>query len=277
MSFVTKVTGAAMLVALSACASIERAAIPTAQVTDSDWLAFTPGSSEIVDHSAWNAFLSTYRVEGLDGIARLRYAAVTEADLAALESYISALEQVDVAALDRPEQLAYWINLYNAKTVALVLRDYPVNTIRRVDGGLLATGPWNRDVVEVDGRALSLNDIEHTIVRPIWQDARVHYAFNCAALGCPNLIAEAYTGETIDEVLDENARAYVNDPRGFHFEGDRLTASRIYVWFVEDFGGTEAGVLEHAARYAEPELGERLLEAGRINSYEYDWGLNDAS
>lgn len=214
---------------------------------------------------------------GEDGIARLRYGEVTASDRAALDGYIDQLAQVDVAALDRPEQLAFWINLYNAGTVALVLDAYPVDTIRRVDGGLLATGPWNRAFLAVAGKQLSLNDIEHAIVRPIWRDARVHYAFNCAALGCPNLAGIAFTGDTIDQMLDEGGRAYVNDPRGFRFKGDRLVASRIYVWFVEDFGGDEAGVLDHAALFAAPALAQQLEAAGGIDSYAYDWGLNDAT
>ncbi|MEM9735077.1 MAG: DUF547 domain-containing protein, partial [Pseudomonadota bacterium] len=167
------------------------------------------------------------------------------------------------------------INLYNAVTVDLVLDAYPVASIRRVGAGLLPTGPWGAPVVSVQGKALSLNDIEHAIVRPIWQDARVHYGFNCAAAGCPNLASEAYRGATVDALLDENARSFINDPRGFRDEDGRLVASKIYAWFKEDFGGSDAGVLAHARRYAGPALAARLEGATRIDRYAYDWSLND--
>ena len=276
MSRVYTLALALLLPLVAACTTIERAAIPAAEIDDKAWTAFSEGSTITVDHTPWDRFLATYRVEGSDGIARLRYGAVTAGDRAALTLYLSALESVDTAALDRPEQLAFWINLYNAKTVDLVLDAYPVDTIRRVGSGLLPTGPWGLPVLRVAGRPLSLNDIEHTIVRPIWQDPRIHYAFNCAALGCPNLIEIAYTGANVEIRLEANARAYVNDPRGFRFDGDRLTASKIYIWFQEDFGGSEQGVLDHAIPYAAPDLAARLEAANGIDAYDYDWGLNDA-
>ncbi|MEM0990682.1 MAG: DUF547 domain-containing protein [Pseudomonadota bacterium] len=262
---------------LSACTTIERAAIPKAELRDPVWADHTPGSALTVDHSAWQQFLVSYHQVDGKGVARVAYGAVTLDDRAALTRYIADLSGVDLQTLDRDEQLALWINLYNAKTVDLVLGGYPVDSIRSIDGGLLGTGPWNRPVLRVLGRDLSLNDIEHAIVRPIWQDARIHYAFNCAAIGCPNLAATPYTGATVDNMLSQNARAYVNDPRGFRFDGDRLIASKIYAWFVEDFGGTESGVLDHAVAFARPDLAAQLRATGRINAYAYDWGLNDAS
>ncbi|MEL7173174.1 MAG: DUF547 domain-containing protein [Pseudomonadota bacterium] len=269
--------GAMLLLLLGACTAIERATLPAPAVTDASWQAFTEGSTIVVDHTAWDRFLASYRRVGAHRIARVDYAAVSPEDRAALKSYIAALGSVDPAALDRPEQLAFWFNLYNAVTVDLVLDAYPVGSIRRVGARVLPTGPWDAAVVTVGTKTLSLNDIEHAIVRPIWQDARVHYAFNCAALGCPNLAAEAYRGATVDAVLDRNARSFVNDPRGFREEGERLVASKIYAWFKEDFGGNDAGVIAHARRYAEAPLAERLAAAERIDRFEYDWALNDTA
>ncbi|MEO0426496.1 MAG: DUF547 domain-containing protein [Pseudomonadota bacterium] len=274
--WIARAAGCVALAALGACTSIERATLPPPVVTDEGWRAFTEGSARTVDHGAWDRFLAAYRSVDAAGIARLDYAAVTPEDHEALKTYIAALGQEDVAALDRPAQLAYWINLYNAVTVDLVLDAYPVGSIRSVGGGLLPTGPWGAAVVTVGGKPLSLNDIEHAIVRPIWRDARVHYAFNCAAAGCPNLAEVAYRGATVDAVLEANARAYVNDPRGFRDEDGRLVASKIYAWFREDFGDDDAGILSHARRYAGAGLAERLDGAERIDSYEYDWALNDS-
>ncbi|MEM6441569.1 MAG: DUF547 domain-containing protein [Pseudomonadota bacterium] len=271
-----RIAKAGLLLALAACTSIERAALPPSAVTDPGWLAFSAGSPKRVDHEAWDRFLAAYRSVDGDGVARIDYAGVSPEDHAALKTYIAALGGEDVAALDRPEQLAFWINLYNAVTVDVVLDAYPVRSIRNIGPSPLPTGPWNAPRTQVGGKALSLNDIEHAIVRPIWQDARVHYAFNCAAVGCPNLAETAYRGETIDAQLDRNARAFVNDPRGFREEDGAIAASKIYAWFKEDFGGSDAGVLSHARRYAEPALAERLAVFERVGRYDYDWRLNDA-
>ena len=128
------------------------------------------------------------------------------------------------------------------------------------------------------GRKLSLNDIEHGIIRPLWHDPRIHYALNCAALGCPDLRKSAYSGADIEAALEEAARDYVNDPRGMRFDDrGRLTASKIYLWYEEDFGGSVEGVLAHLGRYADPGLGARLHSRERVDDYAYDWSLNDAA
>ena len=126
-------------------------------------------------------------------------------------------------------------------------------------GGWLFRGPWDDAIAKVAGRVLSLNDIEHGVLRPIWRDPRIHYALNCASIGCPNLAGRAYTREDLERLLlEEGARDYVNHPRGAAWQDGELRASSIYDWYQEDFGGTEAGVLGHLLRYARPELAERL-------------------
>ncbi|MEM7526976.1 MAG: DUF547 domain-containing protein [Pseudomonadota bacterium] len=275
--FLTRTAEIFVILALGACTTIERATLPPPEVTDPGWRAFSEGSSATVDHAAWDRFLARYHsVDGL-GIARLDYATVTTEDQETLKTYIAELGAVDVATLDRPEQLAFWINLYNAVTVDLVLDAFPVGSIRNVGAGLLPTGPWGAPVVTVGGKALSLNDIEHAIVRPIWQDARVHYGFNCAAAGCPNLAPVAYRGASVEAMLEANARIFVNDPRGFRDEDGRLVASKVYAWFKEDFGGDDMGVLQHARHYASANLAARLDTARRIDRFAYDWSLNESA
>jgi len=142
---------------------------------------------------------------------------------------------------------------------------------------LFSDGPWERKLLDVAGEQLSLNDIEHRILRPIWKDPRIHYAVNCASIGCPNLAAEPYRGATVEAQLDDAARAYVNHPRGVMIDGDRLVVSKIYTWFADDFGGGEKSVIVHLKRYALPELTAQLNRFEAINGYEYDWGLNGAA
>ncbi len=241
-----------------------------------------PGTSGKVDHTAWSTLLSTYVVQSPDGINRVRYAEFKRSGHPALKSYISALQSVDVALLSPPEQFAFWANLYNAKTVDIVLGAYPVKSIRDISlgGGLVAAftgGPWKAKVVKIAGRDLSLDDIEHGILRPVFKDPRVHYAANCASIGCPNLMREAFTGANLEAKLDEAARAFTGHPRGFSVKDGKVTASSIFDWYSKDFGGSSAGVLGHARKYADPASKRELESISAISAYQYDWTLNDAA
>lgn len=260
---------------LGACASFERALAPSAEL-DPRFVA--SGQAPGPDHAPWGALLVRHRKMGADGIARFVYAEVTQAERAALATYIDALARIDPRTLTRPAQFAYWVNLYNALTVRVVLDHPPVASILdiRLTPGLLFYGPWRVKLIEVAGAPLSLDDIEHRILRPIWRDPRIHYVVNCASLGCPDLPAAPLDPRDLERALDDAARAYVRHPRGLAFEGDGLVLSKIYLWFREDFGGDEDGVRAHLARYADPAMAARLAAARRIADYRYDWALNDA-
>ncbi len=229
-----------------------------------------------IDHSPWQGLLDAYLdTRHPSGVHRFAYAAVRSADRAVLRAYLTALQGLDPRRYPRPEQEAYWINLYNALTVDLVLAHYPVKSIREIGGGWWARGPWDDAIAKVAGRALSLNDIEHGVLRPIWRDPRIHYALNCASIGCPNLAGRAYTRDNLVGLLDQGARDYVQHARGVQWQEGELRASSIYDWYQADFGGTEAGVLDHLLRYARPELALRLRDYVGPIVYDYDWSLNE--
>ena len=239
------------------------------------------GSAATVDHGAWDKLLKTYVVAGPDGLNRVAYAKFKAEGHAALKGYLAALEKVDPATLDRPEQFAFWVNLYNAKTIDVVLDKYPVKSIKDISLGgglktLIGGGPWQAKVMKVSGVDLTLDDVENTILRPIYRDPRVHYTVNCASVGCPNLAAEAYTGAKLEAMLEAGAKAFINSPRGVLVDGGKIQASSIYEWFQADFGGSEATVLDHLRKYASPALTEQLNKIGRIARYDYDWKLADA-
>jgi Protein of unknown function, DUF547 len=241
----------------------------------------TPGSTRTIDHTAWTKLLGTYVMPLADGVNRVRYADFKQNGHVALKAYVKSLEAADPSGLDRPEQFAFWSNLYNAKTIDIVLDAYPVKSIKDISlGGSLTAaftgGPWKAKVLKVGSRDLSLDDIEHGILRPVFKDPRVHYAVNCASIGCPNLLTAAFTGASLNDQLDAAARAYVNHPRGFAVTDGSITASSIYNWFAVDFGGNAAGVLVHARQYAEPALKRKLDSITTIPDYGYDWSLNDA-
>jgi hypothetical protein len=230
-----------------------------------------------IDHGAWREFLQrNLLVEHPSGIHRVDYAAVTRVDRLILDGYVKLLAGLPISTYSRVEQKAYWINLYNALTVQVVLDHYPVKSILDIDisPGVFSNGPWGAKLLRIEGEAVSLDDIEHRILRPLWRDPRVHYALNCASLGCPNLAREAYATFNIERLLEAGARAYVNHPRGVRFAGDTLVVSSLYVWFQADFGDSREGVLAHLRRYAAPALAERL--AGWSGGYDhaYDWALN---
>jgi hypothetical protein len=200
-------------------------------------------------------FLKKYVVtDHPSGINRVRYAAVTADDKKALGAYLQHLQQADVTRLNRSEQKSYWINLYNALTVKVVLDHYPVKSIRDIDisPGIFSDGPWEAKLLIIQGRKVSLDDIEHRILRPLWKDNRVHYAVNCASLGCPNLQPDAYTAENTEALLEKGTREYENHARGARLGGDRLRLSSIYDWFQADFGASEEGVLRHLTSMRSP-------------------------
>jgi len=241
------------------------------------WQAHDDASDATIDHGAWDYFLRSYVRLGSDGIARIPYARVTASDRERLGADLARLAGVPIGAYSRREQLAFWVDLYNELTVKLVLDHYPVSTIKNIaiSPGLFAVGPWGRKLITVEREALSLDDIEHRILRPIWRDPRIHYAVNCAALGCPNLQASAFTAGDTEALLDKAAREYVNHPRGATVSGGELTVSSIYIWYETDFGGTEAGVIEHLKHYARPGLASALAAIDHISGDSYDWALND--
>lgn len=227
------------------------------------------------NHAALDVLLERRARNSRDGIVRVDYAAwkASAADRAALTAYIAALSRLNPLSLTRPEQFAFWANLYNAVTIDVVLDNWPVRSIRNIRSGI-RPGPWRRKLVAIGGVELSLDDIEHEILRKGWSDPRVHYAVNCASISCPNLPLRAFRGATLGPALEAAARAYVNTPRAVRFDGDALVVSSIYKWYAADFGGSDARVIAHLARYADEPLKSRLQTATRIERDVYDWSIN---
>ncbi len=222
----------------------------------------------------WNRILETY-IQESDGINLFGYSKVTDEDRVSLNRYIAYLASLDVFSLTAAQQFSFWTNLYNSLTILVILDEYPVKSIRDISSGFLQRGPWKKKLVTVDGIKLSLDDIEHEILRPVFNDNRVHYAVNCASIGCPNLQKTAFTHETLDEMLDKAASEYINHPRGVTVNQDRLTVSSIFKWYVEDFGSDQQGVIDHVLLHANDELATSIRAFSRISSYVYDWDLNE--
>ncbi|MEP6017216.1 MAG: DUF547 domain-containing protein [Paracoccaceae bacterium] len=268
---------ATLAISLNACASVERLALPKPSLLSENFAFQTPVQTEKVNYATYDQFLTKYWSKDANGIARVDYKAVGATDRTNLASFVDQLQQVNPGNLERNDQLAYWINLYNAQTIRVVLDAYPVGSIREIKDGPLSIGPWNRKDVMVNGTALSLNDIEHRIIRPTFNEPRIHYALNCAAASCPNLAPQAWRGAGLDAALEAAELSYLADDLGISIDEDgRVTASKIYIWFREDFGANQSEVLERLISKSPEPKAAALQARGRIDRYQYDWSLNEA-
>ncbi len=264
----------ALIWLLALCASPAGAA-PKADLWDV-WDASAESNQASIDHGSWQAFLDKYVRPGPDAVNRVAYAAVTPADRSTLNGYVQMLARLDPREFARREQFAYWVNLYNALTVQVVLAHPDKPSILRMGGRLLPTGPWDDELISIAQYPVTLNDIEHRILRPIWRDRRIHYAVNCASIGCPNLNRQAYTAANANELLAASEIAYINHPRGVRFDGrDRLIVSQIYRWYREDFAADQQGLLAYLAEH-HAALAARLRGYRATVRYAYDWSLNSA-
>ena len=190
-----------------------------------------------------------------------------------LDQYLAVLETVNSKKLSRNEQFAFYINAYNAWTIKLILSGYPgVQSIK--DLGTIFKSPWKKKICRIDGDVITLDDIEHKIIRPTFKDPRVHFAINCAALSCPPLISQPYLGSTLDQQLDDSTRAFVNDSKSNYLSSNTLYVSKIFKWFSEDFNNDIIGFfLKYAKDDFKKELESKRKEI-KIKYLNYDWSLN---
>lgn len=225
-----------------------------------------------VDNSLYAELLDRHVVNGLVDYAGLKR------DEGKLDAYLAALAAVDAKKLTEMQAYAYYINVYNAWTLKLILKHYPgISSIKDVGG--FFTNPWRIRFVELGGELEHLDHVEHEILRPRFRDPRVHFAVNCASVGCPPLYAKPFEPEDLDEVLDGLTRANINDPAFNRLENGTLRLIRVFDWFGEDWGD-DAAKLAFVLRYAEDDLRGRIesRQGGvRIRYTDWDWSLNDVS
>ncbi len=242
-------------------------------------------------HAAWTALLNKH-VQVLNGgkASQLRYAGMA-ADRAALKAYLTALSSVSAAtfaAWPKPQQMAFLINAYNAWTVELILTRYP-KLVSIKDLGSLIQSPWKQKFVPLLGGTVSLDHIEHELLRERgrFDDPRIHFAVNCASIGCPPLREEAFVAERLDAQLDEQAQRFLSDRSRNRWNAatGRLEVSKIFDWYGDDFRQGHRGINSLAAylsRFADtladaPADRERIREQRAGLAYlDYDWKLNDA-
>ena len=239
------------------------------------WDQANEQSTETIDHSLWQGVLTEYLDDQHpSGINLFDYAAVSDDQRDNLDDYLEYLQEIDPREYTRAEQMAYWVNFYNALTVQVVLENYPARTILTMGDGLFSIGPWSDELVDVAGQGLTLDDIEHRILRPIWKDYRIHFAVNCASMGCPNLQKAAFTVDNTEALLNQGTVDFLKHPRGLKIKGKKLVLSEIFDWYGVDFGENEQAVLQVLAKHTNPDVSEFLKSYNGKIKYQYDWKLN---
>lgn len=221
-------------------------------------------------HSQWSDLLASH-VE--DGVVDYKGFKKDEAEL---DRYLELLARTEPGDLVDSERLAYYINAYNSYTVKLILDNFedgkPPRSIRRIGG--LFSNPWKISFAVLGGQTLSLDNIEHDIIRVEFDEPRIHFAVNCASKSCPPLISEPYRGEVLDEQLEQSTRMFLENPEHNYLEGDTLHVSSIFKWYKEDF---DEDPLSFFLAHATGSLRRSLQEKGgaiRIKYLDYDWSLN---
>lgn len=240
------------------------------------WETNNPLSQKVISHQKWDNFLAKYVTTNEEGINLVDYAALKKEDLDNVQSYLNDMAKLNIDDYNRAEQLAYWINIYNALTIQTVAHYYPVTNIQEVNisPGLFSVGPWGAMLITIQKTPLSLDDINNRIIRPIWNDQRTHYALNNATIGAPNLNKKAYQGSIIEQQLNDAGLLYVNSLRGVQVIEGKLILSKLYDWYEEDFGGTKHDVIHHLRQFSKEPLRSQLKHINSIDSYTYNWHIN---
>ncbi len=221
-------------------------------------------------HSGWTELLRRHVHDGAVDYQGFKQ------DEARLDDYLAQLAAASPDQFSEAEQLAFWINGYNAYTVKLILDHFkngaPPSSIRKIGG--LFSSPWKIAFAEMGGSTYTLDNIEHDIIRVNFNEPRIHFAVNCASKSCPILISEAYQGEFLDRQLETSTRNFLENPAYNYLAGDTLHVSSIFKWYGEDFDDDPLSFfLAHTEGALHRQLSGRK-EQIRIKYLDYDWSLN---
>ena len=234
-------------------------------------------SMDQIDHSAWDALLTKYVDES--GFVNYKAWHASSQDQRVLTAYLNELSRANPnQSGSRDAKLAFWINAYNAVTVHGILREYPTSSIRNHTAKLFGYNIWKDLQLVVGGKAHSLEQIEHQILRKMG-DPRIHFAIVCASIGCPRLLNRAYTAQQVQEQLEFNAKDFFSRSRNFRYDQQnrQIYLSSILSWFGEDFGSNRAAQLKKIAPWLPNDSARSAAMRNGVSvSYvDYDWSLND--
>ena len=226
------------------------------------WAAGNP-----VDHSAYARLLKQHVADGVVDYRGLKQ------NEDALDRYLDSLSAVDPSQLSQSDRFAFYANAYNAWTIKLILMNYPgIESIKET--GSLLRSPWKKRFVKLEGREMSLDEIEHDTLRAQYKDPRIHFAVNCASKGCPPLYPMPFEGAILENQLNEVTRLFINDPARYRLDGQTLWVSKIFDWYGGDFNDDPVGFF---LLYAEGDLKSQLTRQRgqlKVDYLDYDWSLN---
>lgn len=210
------------------------------------------------DYTAWDAFLKKY----VSASGEVDYKSI-KANKKELDAITKTFGNTSVlTSWSKNDQLAFWINAYNAFTIDLMVKNYPLKSIQSLDSGK----PWDVKRITIGGKKYSLNNIENDIIRPQFKDARIHFAVNCAAKSCPPILNGAFFGKTLDAQLDTVTKKFINNTKYQTVTASKLTLSKIFDWYVVDFGD----IVTFINKYSNVKVNKNAT----IVYKEYYWSLN---
>ena len=219
-------------------------------------------------HDLWDSLLKDYVIDG-----RVNYQLLYK-NREQLDSYLDLLQShAPSSDWGREERLAYWINAYNAYTLKIILDYYPVKSIKEIGGKVqipLVYSTWDIQFIEIGGKVLSLNDIEHRILRKEFNEPAIHFAIVCASRSCPPLRTEAYSAINIDEQLNDQALAFINDMSKNQIAAEHIEISKIFKWFEGDFIKNES-LIDFLNKYSST----KINQDAKVGYLDYDWTLNN--
>ncbi len=209
-------------------------------------------------HESYDVLLKKY----VSSNGKVDYAGLAS-EINSIDNYLASLSKVKLDDLtSRDEKLAFWINAYNAFTIKLILKNYPVKSITDLHDGK----PWDVKWISLDGKTLSLNNIENDIIRPTFKDARIHFAVNCAAKSCPPLLNRAYRGTDLDQTLESQTKKFINNTTYNTIGTSEISISKIFDWYAVDFGDINT----YINKYTSTDTSN-----SKISYQEYNWELNN--
>jgi len=215
--------------------------------------------NEGISHATWDELLKKY----VTASGKVNYQGFKSAE-SKLDTYLETLKSnPPQSSWSRNEKLAYWINVYNAFTVKLIVKNYPVQSITDLHGGK----PWDVKWIDIGGKTYTLNNIEHDIIRPRFNEPRIHFAVNCAAKSCPPLLNAAYTADKLNNQLEQQTKKFINNSSFNTISASKVEISKIFDWYKEDFSNLIAFLNKYATT--------KINSSATVNYKEYNWALNN--
>jgi len=227
-------------------------------------------SSKPISHEIWDALVQQH-VNADDGL--VDYKGFIQ-DSTRLNEYLELLSNhhPNDKHWNRDERLAYWINAYNAFTVKLIVDHYPVESIKDIKNGIpFVNTVWDIKFIEIEGEEYDLNNIEHGIIRPRFEEPRIHFAVNCASISCPKLRNRAYTADKLDAQLTQQARDFLSDESKNQLSSNQVKLSKIFTWYGGDFKKDGQTIIDYINQYASTEVNK----GAEIEYMDYNWALNE--